>query len=412
VVTTVVAKPAEMKQQAILPGRLEPYEQTPLYAKVSGYVSKVNRDIGDQVKQGDLLAVIDVPELTTEVHEKEALIEQAKAEVLQASETCQAAKAATASAAAKVRETAATRTRARAELDRASSQFVRLTQAGKQGVIDQEAIDEAKYQQAAAEATVQEVDAKVQAIEAALQEVQAREAKFRADLGVARAKQRVAEAQYAQVQTLITYTRITAPFAGIVTQRGIDIGHFVGTAAQGGKATPLFTVVRIDKLRVRVEASEADAAWITTDATMLVSLPAQDRSFSAKVSRTSYALDRTARTLVVEADIANGEGQWRPGFYVSARLAATHRVKYAVPPAALRTRGEVTSGFETYTYTIRNGALKQLVVDVGLKSADLVELRRYREAGDATWREWNPQEQLVLSPPSGARDGQRVEIKR
>src|SRR5262249_47737956 len=138
--TVSVVKPERMtlRRSVRQPGTIQAYEQTPVFSKLAGYVKKWHVDIGDRVREGDVLAEIWVPEMEVELKQKAALVEQAEAEITQAKEAAAAAEASLRSAEAKVKEAESSRLRADAEFQRMKSQYERLARVGKNGVIDKE----------------------------------------------------------------------------------------------------------------------------------------------------------------------------------------------------------------------------------------------------------------------------------
>jgi multidrug efflux pump subunit AcrA (membrane-fusion protein) len=315
------------------PARLEPYEQTPLYAKAQGYVRSARMwsdaqgqrgerpiaDIGDEVAQGEVLAELDIPEMLEEFRQKEALAEQAAAELLQASAAVAVAERAMQAGQARIAESQAGVVRARGELDRWQAEFERISDLARRGSVTSKLVDETQNQLRAAEAGRDEAEAHVTAVEADLAEAEAHVAKARADEAVARVRVRVAEAEVARVQALLGYSRVLAPFAGIVTQRNIDTGHLVQPGS--GTALPLYVVERIDVLRVVADVPERDAPLVHTGHAAWILIPAlSGQELTATVSRTSWVLDPASRTLRVEIDLPNPDKRFRPGMYAKVRI--------------------------------------------------------------------------------------------
>src|SRR5262249_41622385 len=146
--------------------------------------------------------------------------------------------------------------------------------------------------------------------------------KARADIAVAEAHLQVAKQNRDQAKTLLQYAKLTAPFDGVVTRRNVATDHFVQPAT-GTKAEPLFVIERRDIVRIFVEVPEADTGWVNKGAAARIRVQAlQGQEFAGQVTRTSYSLDRTARTLVAEIDLPNSKDQLRPGMYVLATITA------------------------------------------------------------------------------------------
>ncbi|MCH8241544.1 MAG: hypothetical protein IH897_02910, partial [Planctomycetes bacterium] len=230
------------------PARIEPFEQAPLFARVDGYVLKTRRltgddgqpvdapiaDIGDRVNENDVLAEIWVPEMHQELLQKQALHAQAKAQLEQAAQAIIVAQKAAESARARISEAEASVVRAAGEYERWKAEHTRIQQLADDGSVSQKLADETLNQFRAADASRREVAAKVESAKATLGEAEATVAKAKADQAAATARLQVAQANVDHMQTLLGYAKIRAPFAGIVTERGVDTGHLVGPPQGSG----------------------------------------------------------------------------------------------------------------------------------------------------------------------------------
>jgi multidrug resistance efflux pump len=243
------------------PGAIQAYEETPIFAKIAGYVEKWNVDIGARVHKGQVLAVLSVPELEVELLQKEALIEQGTELVELARKSAAAAEAAFKSAEAQINEAEASKERAVAERKRLHSQYQRLARAGRNGVITRESSEESRLRYEAALAGVRQAEARIRSAQANRDEYHARWDKAEADVRVAKANLEVARKNRDYVKAQLQYTRLTAPYDGVVTQQHINTGDFVQLAT-AGKGRPLYVVQRRDKVRIFVQVPEADAEWV------------------------------------------------------------------------------------------------------------------------------------------------------
>jgi RND family efflux transporter MFP subunit len=424
-----VAKPERKTVRRLIeqPGyNIEAFQQTPLYAKLAAFVEKVNVDIGDTVKgpkydsagklirEGDVLAELWLPEMVVEFKQREAAVRQAQAEVLQAKKALSAAEGGLKSAEAQVKQAEAGRLRAQAEVSHNQSQFRRLTQAGKTGTIAGESVTETEYLLEAAKAGLAEVEAKIQSAKALRDESEAKRDKAQADVSVAVARLEVAEAARDQVKTLLGYTKIRAPFDGVVTRRNVDVGHFVQPAAgMGGKGQALFDVYQTDLLRVFVNVPELDAVWVNDKAPAYVRVQGlKGQQFSGTVTRTAFALDPRTRTLRTEIDLPSHGGKLRPGMYVYATIVAEHKDVWALPAGAVVTEGE-----KSYCFRVENGNAIRTPLQVGLSSTELVEVLKKQtkpmKAGEPpVWEDITGTEQIVTSKPSALSDGQEVTVSQ
>ena len=253
-VTVRVVRPERKTIPRVIeqPGQIQPFEQTPLYARLSGYVEKVNvESIGKRVHKGEVLAELHVPEMEKELKQKQALVEQARAEIEQARKMIVVAEA-------RITELEAARIRAKASCERWRKELRRIQDLVQRKVIDEQTRDETALQFESAEGALQEADAHIRLAQAQLD-------KARADAKTAEAHLGVAEADSEQTAELLKYREIKAPFDGIVSRRNVSSGDFVqpSLSAVSGKAAPLFVVDRMDIVRIFVEVPEADAVFVS-----------------------------------------------------------------------------------------------------------------------------------------------------
>jgi membrane fusion protein, multidrug efflux system len=276
-VQVLAPKVSTSDRSLTLPGSVQPVEETVLYPRASGYVKSWTHDIGDRVKEGEILAEIDTPELDQELVQAKAQLAQAEASLLQAG---------------------ANDAYSKQNLER----YKRLTPAG--------VASEQELEQKAAQAKVDE-----------------------ANVAVAHAN---VEAQHANIQRLVrlkSFAHVTAPFAGTVTLRSVDRGALV----TAGNASPLFRVANTDPVRVFVQLPQDVASGVKVDVPAQVSIREfPGRVFEGKVTRASGALDMGTRTMTTEVRVPNPKAELIPGMYaqVALSLAVPHRV-FAVPGTAL-----------------------------------------------------------------------------
>ncbi|HUG66316.1 MAG TPA: efflux RND transporter periplasmic adaptor subunit [Pirellulaceae bacterium] len=305
-----------------------------LYAKIEGYVHKTRTltaddgqpvqapiaDIGDRVHENDVLAEISVPEMEQELRQKQALYAQAKAEVEQAAQATIVVQKAAESAAARIREAEAGVARADGEYQRWEAERTRIQQLAASGSVSQKLADETLNQFRAADAGRQEVAAKVESAKAALGEAEATVAKAKADEAAAAARLEVAQANVDHMQSLLGYAKILAPFAGIVTERNVDTGHFV-RPPQGSGSPSLFVVITADVVRIVAEIPELEAPLVNVGNRAFIRVQSLGgEEIEGQVTRTAWALDPASRTLRAEIDLPNPTGRLRPGMYATVRI--------------------------------------------------------------------------------------------
>jgi HlyD family secretion protein len=387
------------------PGEIQAFEQTPMYARISGFVETVAKDIGDRVEKDEVLIELSVPEMVEEHQQKKALAEQAAAEVEQAKSLRAAAEAGLLSAAAKVTEVESTRQRAGLELRRAESQYERMKKSS--GVISPEFIEENKLSFESAQATVAEIEARVKSAEAVKVEAAAKRDKADADVRVADARLRVAQAEERREAELLRYSKLRAPFKGVVVRRNVDPGHLLLAAVgAGGKGEPVFVVAQTETVRVFVDVPENDAVLVADGTPAVVSVQAlKGEQFKGVVQRSAWALNPKARTLRTEIDVKNPDGRLRPGMYAYAVISPEHANVLSLPVAAVVTQGE-----QTFCYRLEAGKAVRTPIKIGFRDGQFVEVMKKQTEKDANWVDFTGDEEVVTGGAATLTDGQAMTV--
>jgi RND family efflux transporter MFP subunit len=380
------------------PGQISPLEETPIFARLSGYVSKVHVDIGDRVTAGAPLVTVDAPELEKELAQKDAAVVQAQSEVKQSAAAVKVARAMHESALAGVTEAEAMVDRADADYAQWESAFSRMTELVSRKAVTDKLAEETRNKFKAAEAAKKEIAAKVQSAAALARQAAAQIEKAQADAEAAGAKLGVAQADQARSAALLAFRDIRAPFDGVVAARHVDTGHLVSPGATAGE--PLLVVVRPEVVRISVDVPEVDAVAIEPGAEATIRIPSRSpTAFVGKVTRTTWVLNQATRTLRTEIDVDNADRSLRPGMYAYARLKVAERPSaLVVPKTALMT----TAG-ETACWRIDSaGTLIRQKVETGLEADGKVEvLAGLDERTD-----------LIGVNPAAFREGQRVQVQQ
>jgi len=354
-----------------------------------------------------VLAELWVPELEVTLQQKEALVRQAEAEVKQAEEALAAAEAAYHSAEAKVPEFEAKYQAVHKRFNRAKSQADRLARMST--AVDKENIEEAQLGFHTATANLAEAEAAIKSARAVQAEAKAKWSKAKADAAVAEARLPVASAERDLARTMLDYTRLPAPYEGVVANRTINSGDFVQPAA-GDKTKPLYVVMRTDLMRIFVQVPETDAEWVRSGAAARVRV--QGREFPGKVTRIAWALDPATRTLLAEIDLPNPDGWLRPGMYAHATLSAELPDVLTLPRSAVTTEGDVTRGYHSYCYQVQDGEAHRLPLELGPGDGERVEVLRKQVRPGGPWEVLSGEEEIVQGGLKEVRDGQRVRTSR
>lgn len=356
-VTRVVKK--SLGRQITLSSELVPFQEIDVYAKESGYVKKLFVDYGSHVKEGQVMATLEIPELEAQLQVDEANIKNANNEV----------------------------TRAQHELSRYEAmykalhlEYTRLNGVfeSQPGIVAQQEVDDAQGKDLAAQS---QVDAGQAALEAAQSQLAA------------------AKAQLIHTQSLYDYSRITAPFTGVVTDRYANLGTLVqagvGTSTQ---AIPIVRLSQDDLFRLVIPVPESYVKFIRIGDVVDVRVPSLDHTFPGKVARFSVDVRVDTRTMHTEVDVRNPNRVLVPGLYAEATLTLEHRDDIpTVPVQALSHQGDKTSVF----VVDQNGRLQDRTVETGLTTSNYAEIVSGLKEG----------EEVVVGGASGLKDGERVQAK-
>ena len=415
-VDTIQPVRAALQRVVEQPGAIQPNEETRLHAKVSGFVSRLSTDIGQrargprfdakgvQIQPGEVLAELQVPELVEDVRQKEAAIRQAEAELLLARKSLVSTEANISAMRAVETEAKAAVVRAKALNDRWVSEDARIAGLVPRGIVTDQTRDETQSQLRATQAMRDEAQARVTSAEAMSRKALSDRDKAEAEVQAALARLEVAKAAAQKAKVLLEYTFIRAPYDCVVTRRSVHTGDFVQTGSGRMEADSLFTVARLDPVRVVIQVPEADAALVNEKGPVKLSVQAlRSGELAGTITRTSWALEPGSRTLRVEVDMPNPEGKLRPGMYVYAKLTGQLPESWTVPSAALVRQGEATVCF-----LAENGKWIRTVVQTGHNDGTRVEiLKRQAPGSTIQWLEWTGKEQ-VAAKAAGLVDGQAV----
>lgn len=320
-------------------GQFLPYQNVELHAKVAGYIQHIYVDIGDHVRAGQVLAVLEIPELVAQVDEAQAAVHHAEEEIERARSNV-----------------------ARAVADNvalhANAERLEKTNQTRPGLIAQQELDDATAKDRASQA---QVDAAKSALAAARQQLE------------------VAKANLKHYAALHQYARITSPYDGVVTWRFSDTGSLVQAGTSNNSGLPVVTVAEVDVLRLRIPVPESLAAKVRVGDEAEVRVSATGEQFGGKVTRYTDALDPSTRTMQVEIDVANPHYHLQPGMYAEVRLdAARHAGALTVPVEAVERQGEQTK----VLVVNREHRVESRAVQVGVESASRVEVLAGLQEGE------------------------------
>jgi membrane fusion protein (multidrug efflux system) len=312
-----------VQRQVKLPGEFRPYLGVPIYAKVTGFVEKIDVDRGSTVRDGDIIATLVAPEMQTHIVEA-----QSKAQAIELQ-----------------------RAEAIAKLAASQSTYERLkATSATPGVVAENDVIVAQKGVEAAQALVHAIEGSIKAAQASTQ----------------------------SLEDLTQYLTIKAPFDGIITERNVHPGALVGPSS-GSVATPLVKLQQISRLRLVVAVPEALVGGIVKGARVPFTVPAYPgETFYCAVSRIAHSLDENTRSMPVELDVKNTDLRLGPGMYPEVVWPVKRaRPSLLVPPTSI-----VTTTERSFVIRVKDGAAEWVTVSRGAPVGDVVEVFGPLKEGD------------------------------
>src|SRR3984885_25404 len=353
-VTRVVKK--SLGRDITLSSELVPFQEIDVYAKEAGYVKRLDVDYGTHVKVGQVMAILEIPELEAQLQEDQAEIKNSANQVNRAEHELN---------------------RYQAQYKALHLQYTRLNGVfeSQPGIVAQQEVDDAQGKDLAASS---QVDAGQAALEAAQSQLSASRAKLAHD------------------QSLFDYSRITAPFSGVVTERYANLGTLV--QAGTGSSTQAMPIVRLsedDMFRLEIPVPESYVRYIHVGDHVDVRVPSLGRTLPGKVARFSVDVREDTRTMHTEVDVSNPQRMLLPGLYAEAELHLDQKQDVpTVPIQALNHEGDKS----TVLVVDRSGIVQERTVMVGLQPARDAEIASGLQEG----------EEVVVSDRSALKAGEKV----
>jgi RND family efflux transporter MFP subunit len=360
-----------------------PLQQVSVFSKVNGYIKRLGADLGDFVKEGQLLVEVDAPELNAAVEGARAAVGQAESNLKVAESNLASAHAAVISQQANLVKAQAV---ARNDL-RNADRYEDLHSRGFIAAMDRDNVKtNAESSQAALKAAEAQLDVSKTQVETARSQVSL----AKSNVDGARASMKIS-------QTSLDNTKITAPFAGYISARNLYPGASVNSQAAGTSNTSVGILVLQDLkiVKVQVEVQERDISRIKIGSVAKVYVDAYPgRVFDAKAARIVHSLDPRTRTLGVEMEIANPDGALKPGMYARVELVIDHHPKAVlIENEAIRNEGDTP-----VVFTVNKGVVGRKVIAVGVTQGTLVEVLKGLTGGEL----------VIVEGKELVRDGQKV----
>jgi RND family efflux transporter MFP subunit len=315
----------EIARELVFDSELRPYQEVDVHAKVAGYVDSINVDVGDRVKEDQLLAKLELPEVQNDLERAVASQGRAAQEI----------------------------NRAQAEWEDAHLSLTRI-----------DAIEKAQPNLIAQ----QEIDTAT-----------AKERSAQASLAAAREQANAASAEVKKLKTMLEYARITAPFDGVITRRYADKGALIqaGTSSST-QAMPLVRVSQNGFLRLVFPVSASYVSAIKVGDPVEINVPGLNKTTEGKITRSSQKIDFATRTMETEVDITNADYSLIPGMYASVRVKIDRKPNALVVPVTAVSR----KGKPTVYLVNKDGKIEERTVKLGLETPHDIEIASGLKEGD------------------------------
>ena len=356
-IVKVVRKP--MARYITISSELVPFQEIDVFAKESGFVKHLYVDYGSHVKAGQLMAVLEIPELQALLQEDQASIKSYSDQVTNAEHEL---------------------SRIEAQHKVLHLQYERLNgvAVSRPGLVAQQEVDEAQGKDLAAEAQVESAKSRLE---------------------VAQSQLSVAQSKLAHDQALYDYSKITAPFAGVVTQRYANLGTLMQAGTNSiTQVLPLVKLSQQDLFRLTIPVPESYVRYIKIGDPVKVRVPSLERDFPGKVARFSYDVSDATRTMHTEVDVANPNGVLIPGVYAEATLTLDRKGDALVVP--LQAVNQESNRTDVLVVDETN-KIRDRQISLGIQTESDAEVLSGLHEGD----------QVVISDRSSLRPGEAVTPK-
>lgn len=358
-VAVVPVRRTNISQPLKLAAEFRPMQEVELHAKVAGYVKEIKVDVGDFVRQGQLIATLEVPEFKSDLSQAEATKRRSVKDVQRAS--------------SEVQKALSTYNAARLTYDRLAS-----VGKARPDLLAQQEIDDAQ-------ARVQIADAQLSTAKAAQT--------------VAEEQVKVVEASESRVKTIAEYSTILAPFAGLITKRYADKGAMIqaGISSQS-QAMPVVRLSDVSTLRLIIAVPESAVPTIKTGRQVTVSVASLNQDFEGRVTRYVGKIDPATHTMETEVDVRNPGNRLKPGMFATALLNLVDRQNILAVPLSTVIKREN----KTLVYVVdSSGKVSTREIQTGIEGPELVEILNGLQEGEL----------VIASNTSLLKPGQEVEAR-
>ena len=336
--SVATARTGFIANQLTVAGVFQPFQEIDVHGKVSGYIRHIYVDIGDRVRQGQTLAVLEVPELQAEVAGAQAGISQTQQNIIRLQNEV---------------------AREEAGYTAVHANYTRLKQASDQqpGLVAAQELDDALAKDRSA---ASQVDAAKSAVAAA-----------QGQLGVSRADN-------LRVSTMAQYATITAPYNGVITMRYADTGSLIPAGTAEGLSQAVVRLAQSDVLRLRMPVPERDVPLVHIGSVVTVHVQATGQQFPGRVVRFTRDVSNSTRTMMTEVDVPNPALTLTPGMYAVVTFNLEQNNNALIIPASAVIQGDQPS----VMLVDANNRVQKRTVDLGISSANQQEVASGLQPGD------------------------------
>lgn len=357
IVPVATVGPATLVNNLVLSAEFQPFQDVDVMAKVAGYVKEIRVDIGSHVKQGEVLAILEVPEIQDELEKAKAGLAAAEANVVTA-------------------EAGVQRADAGAKIAHLYFQRINDVSTKNKGLVPLQDVDVAQSRDMEAVAQL---------------------ASARSSLKAAQQSKLAADSEYARAGAMMQYATIRAPFSGVVTKRYANTGSMIqaGISSQT-QSMPVVRLAQVDLLRLTLPVPVTDVAEVKDGQVVDVNLSNPTRTIRGNITRYADSVQMATRTMDTQVDVPNPDGSLVPGMYAEVHLHLADRSNVlSVPVDAIDGLGTSVE----QAYVVRNGGIHVIQVTTGLETPTRIEVLSGLQAGD----------KVVVGRHSGLSEGQKVQ---
>jgi RND family efflux transporter MFP subunit len=356
-VVTVTREPLE--RSLTVSSELIPFQEIDVFAKESGYVNRLLVDYGTRVNKGQLLATLEIPELQMQLDQDRAVMKSQADQIVNVQHQL-------------------SRLEAQHKVVHLEYQRIAGVAQNRPGLVAQQEVDDVQGRDLAAEAQLEGARANVEA---------------------ARSTLAASQAKLTRDQALYDYSRITAPFTGVITQRYANLGTLLASGTNSStQAMPLVKLSELDLFRLVIPIPESYVRYVQVGDPVKVYVPSLNESFPGRVTRFAHDIHDATRTMHTEVDVPNPKGVLIPGLYAQATLTLNRSGdSLTLPIQAIDREDERTS----VAVVDPNGRVELKPITLGMETESRVEVLSGLHAG----------EQVIVSDRAGLRPGQAVKAQ-